>query len=767
MIRYVSVCVGLSLFLVTPSLSVSAADRAALYGALKQPDLDSARIAEVENVTLRRDVATFLLKKGDLYFLKPVSDGERDHVTGALFLGEGTFSFSPPTRIEKDQLARFYKVETLEQPFKILFLRFADTTFVELERHLVFRPGPVSGDALTEKRYCERYVLEKSNEDVIGPLLKGISGARSGDYFYAHIGQEGARFEGLPRPVFFVYNPYNVEEVQFQNRIGETYIRQTITQFHRQEDYQKKINFDEENKEVVRPTHYEIAATIDPQGEFSAKTGMAFDVLDEQANTIDLWLSPGLEVKAVQDESGSPLSFEKEKDRPQFMIFLNHPLKNGQKSKVSVSYKGDVLNREGNTFFIKSSVFWYPRCGYRGRTTYDLTFRTPKALEFISIGENTEDRKEGDYRVTRWVQKTPVSNASFNLGQFQTYDVTKEVGKRQQTDNLPPIVVFQSGYVSKVGKNIGVDIVNSLRLFQNLFGPYPYGGIFATEIPYGHGESFPSLLHLSGLTFLRTGKEGYEELFRAHEVAHQWWGIAVGFKTYHDQWLSEAFAQYAGLWYVQLALKDNRRFFDILDGWQESVFSNRKYVLGSGVEAGPIWLGYRTSSSETAGDYDLVVYKKGAFVLHMLRNLFMDLNTLNDDAFIRMLQDYFGTFRGQDVSTADFRQMVENHLGMKMDWFFDQWVYGTDLPTYKFSYSVSKTADEKYLLAYRVTQEGVPPDFRMYVPVTIQYAGGRASRFRILVDKPSEEFTLPPLPLKPEKIVFNDFHSVLAKVKYE
>lgn len=184
--RYTSVCWGLFLSLWVSSLT-AAADRVALYEALKQPDMDSVRVASVENVTLRRDVASFLLKKGEIHFLKPVSDGVRDRVTGALFLGEGTFSFSPPTRIEKEQLARFYKVEALEQPFKILFLRFADSTFAELEKQAVLRPGPVSGEVSTEKRYCERYVLEKANEDVVGDLLRGITGARADTYFYAHI----------------------------------------------------------------------------------------------------------------------------------------------------------------------------------------------------------------------------------------------------------------------------------------------------------------------------------------------------------------------------------------------------------------------------------------------------------------------------------------------------------------------------------------------------------------------------------------------------
>jgi glycosidase len=64
-------------------------------------------------------------------------------------------------------------------------------------------------------------------------------------------------------------------------------------------------------------------------------------------------------------------------------------------------------------------------------------------------------------------------------------------------------------------------------------------------------------------------------------------------------------------------------------------------LFSSGQEAGPVWLGYRTQSSETEGDYWLVIYKKGAWVLHMLRNMLIDLNTMNEDAFENMLREFF------------------------------------------------------------------------------------------------------------------------------
>jgi len=63
--------------------------------------------------------------------------------------------------------------------------------------------------------------------------------------------------------------------------------------------------------------------------------------------------------------------------------------------------------------------------------------------------------------------------------------------------------------------------------------------------------------------------------------------------------LSEGFAEYSGLWYLQAAKNDNELFFDILNEWKSDILNVRDYIFGSGQEAGPIWLGYRTSSSNT------------------------------------------------------------------------------------------------------------------------------------------------------------------------
>ena len=119
-----------------------------------------------------------------------------------------------------------------------------------------------------------------------------------------------------------------------------------------------------------------------------------------------------------------------------------------------------------------------------------------------------------------------------------------------------------------------------------------------------------------------------------HELAHQWWGAGVGWETYHDQWLSEGFAEYSACLYLQ-AVKGNATFLDRLKDYRKDIYSAHKFLLGPDEESGPIALGYRTSSTKTAGDYSLIIYRKGALVLHMLRNLLIDFNTMNTKLNIR------------------------------------------------------------------------------------------------------------------------------------
>ncbi len=95
------------------------------------------RTAEVRNLVLRRDAATFTLQEGRLYQLTPIGG----RTVGLVYVGKGQFAFAPASRIEQDRLERLEKVRALDVPVSAVFFLFADSTLAQLEKSLTFVPG--------------------------------------------------------------------------------------------------------------------------------------------------------------------------------------------------------------------------------------------------------------------------------------------------------------------------------------------------------------------------------------------------------------------------------------------------------------------------------------------------------------------------------------------------------------------------------------------------------------------------------------------------
>ena len=749
-------------------------DLPALYKALRTFQLDESAIVDVSDLTIRKDVASFYLSEGTIYMARRHPVGEDSVRTGALFVGKGRFEMEPPTCVEREQLARFRGAERLSERFEVLFLRFTDASLDLLLDSLATAPRKVPGRVRREANYARNYTA--GDDRMFLAMVEDIATDTDDGFFYAHMGKRMSTSAGyLPKPDFFIFAPRRVEEVRFEARrpsTGRDYLRQVICQFHRQEDYASGEDLSNETKTTVEPTHYAGQFDVSSGGDLSGHITVDLRVAAAKVHALTFWLHPKLELESIT-WAGRPAMFDTRRSTSTVVVFLDPPAFVGSSGRLDLTYSGQVLTREEGTFYMHSSGLWYPRFPGIPTSTFDLTFSSPASYDFIAAGEKTEDHIEGKKRITRWLHRTPAVNTSFNMGSFTEYKLEEK--------GHPPVAVHMSerGHAEiirrleregmstgrNMEKEIAGDIANSVKLFSRLFGPYPYKGLVATEIPWSHGEAFPGFLHLSIATFLLTDEKGEGIAFRAHEVAHQWWGTTLRFKTYHDQWLSEGFAEYSGLWYVQAAMGDNETFFKLLEDWRDRIFSNRKYVLGSGTEAGPIWLGRRTQTSETEGDYGLIIYKKGAYVLHMLRNMFLDLNTLTDTGFADTMHEFFTRFKDRPASTEDFRRIVEKRLGEDLGWFFDQWVYGTDLPTYRFEYREEQTEEGGWNLRCRVRQYDVPETFRMYVPVTVRDVSGAVLRTRILVDRPEVEFEVGPLNAKPSEVTFNDFFSVLAMVK--
>jgi hypothetical protein len=110
--------------------------------------------------------------------------------------------------------------------------------------------------------------------------------------------------------------------------------------------------------------------------------------------------------------------------------------------------------------------------------------------------------------------------------------------------------------------------------------------------------------------------------------------------------------------------------------------------------------------------------------------------------------------------------VVEKHVGADMRWFFNEWIYGFAIPTYRYAWQSEAQPDGQFKVHLRIRQENVPPEFLMYVPVTIDLGGNRLARARIKVSGGLTQVDFPAaLPVRPRSVTFNDMSGVLAEVK--
>ncbi len=745
----------------TPAPAALAASYDELFDALLRMAPAPDRVASVSNLTLQRDAGRFTLQSGSVYLLSPVGG----RTVGAVFRGKGVFSFVPPTAIEKDRLRRFEKADSLESPFTELVMFFADGTVPELEGAASFGPASIPGDLRGTVKESLKFLAEEDKRTFEPDLMGAFLNGESSPLFYAHIKRSGGG------PLMFMLNPYELEGVRLQGKtVRRSWDRRSevITQFPvRGMSPGPGVRRERLRQADVRSYVIESELLPTATGELGFKASATMEIVSDTA--VGPWvvfeLFEKLKVDSARWVGGDKATVARGKESGLLWVQLDRQIQPGDVRNLRLYYHGDLIDRIVDFFLIKSSAAWYPR-SLEGRSLakFDLSFTTGAKYLLASVGERVDSSASGRTVRTRWVTPGPIRNASFNLGLFETHEIT-EAG-------APPVTVMVSeeahkkigraGQQRNMRERVGADVSKSLKFFQEIYGPPPVRRFFATEIPAFHGEAFPGMVHLSWVTFQNTSDQGEDEVFRAHEVAHQWWGIGVDFASYHDQWLSEGFSEFSGLWYLQTVRGSNKQYFDLLRRYKASIMLRR-------AEPGPISLGYRVTRSkdDDVDDYYTVIYQKGAWVVHMLRILALDMKTMNEDRFKAIMQDFYAEHQGRRARTEDFRRVVERYIGTDMGWFFDQFVYGAQIPSYRVAHRIEAAGDGQYKVRLRVRQEDVPESFQMYVPVTLDLGKDRVARFRVKVKGPLTEIELPPVPAEPKKVTFNDLEGVLAEGKTE
>lgn len=459
---------------------------------------------------------------------------------------------------------------------------------------------------------------------------------------------------------------------------------------------------------------------------------------------------------------GTPVGVVQEDWETGVTLVLPQPLGKGEKVTIRMELAGKKTLRtwERHYFYLQTTTTWYPRHSYLGRSIYDITFRHKKQYRAVSIGDRVQegpDENNPEEWITRWVTRQPVALATFALGRFERHTEMTDIGKTE----IPVEFYSLPGNIMPVKEDfVLAELGNGLRYFSALFGDYTYGRLGAAFFPAGFGQGFPTLLMLPVRGHARTG----EFAFLAHEGAHQWWGNIVAWRSYRDQWLSEGFAEYSGVLYTGYRQKP-KKSLELIRRLRRRLMEPPRTETGIAkgklYEVGPMVLGHRLSTRRSLGAYTALIYNKGALVLRMLHFLFTNPATGEGEAFFDMMKDFVERHRNGSATTEEFFQVASEHIGRTylgrkynikdLNWFLEQWVYQTNMPSYRLNYKIEPGANGVVVLRGTLYQEGVPENFFMPLPLLMKFSGKRQAFGTIHAFGPATPVVIP-LPEKLKKV---------------
>lgn len=755
------------------------------YDRIKPFTLNSA--VPVKELTLQRDRAQMTFN-GTLYFAAPV-DG---HVTGAVFVGEGHFNAAvPPNEFEKGNLKRLLGTEVVDSDFKTAVLRFSDDTFERLGQ--TANGGAIDQQAQKLASELDARILKQTGANLPARLALSILNQEKPGFFFAN-------FDGGKRGRFSLLLDYQnrIPVANFDINAGEkglifTYraddmYNEVWMAFYGQEDYQRgAVEYSDVN-DLIDVTHYDMSVDLtDYKKETAITARVKADTraanlraipfrIGEDLGENDNWrLKKQMRLKQAK-LGGNEVPFAQEDWEGGFTVFVPGDAPAGQALELTLTLEGDMMYdaQTCDCHYPRSNSSWFPRHGYLDRATFDLTFRHPKKFKIASGGVRLSEDPDPDDKnltITKYRLDRPVPLMTFALAPFERHSQMVKWEQGGVGDPIP--IEFNSlpGSIMAIKEDfILAEMDNSLRFFTTMFGKYPYASFSAAFHPFNFGQGFPSLLMIPNTD--RASK--YTYVFIAHETAHQWWGDIVSWRSYRDQWLSEGFAEYSGILYTEKRAgvgAHDELLSQLRESLKRSPETETGLAKGRLVDVGPIILGHRLSTRKTMGAYQTLIYNKGALVLRMLHFLLSDPSTSNGDGFFDMMTDFVNRYHDKFASTDDFRRVANEHFARSpigrqyhlnnLDWFFHQWVYRTELPSYHLEYQLQDQPDGKVLLSGTITQDNVPEDWIMPLPLLMSFGGKQEARGAVMAHGPQSTFQIR-LPARPQKVELDPHRWVLS-----
>ncbi|MCX6149753.1 MAG: M1 family metallopeptidase [Ignavibacteriales bacterium] len=414
------------------------------------------------------------------------------------------------------------------------------------------------------------------------------------------------------------------------------------------------------------------------------------------------------------------------------------------KKKGFASFVFDKFNNRSVSYTLSEPIYastWYP-CNDTpdDKALVDIQITNDSSKISISNGKLIEVITNKERRTYHWKTFYPISTYLVCI-----YSADYKYFKQEYTSISND--KFNFDYYAfpehlEMAKKDFDEHPEIMKFFEEKFGVYsfPKEKYGVAEFLWQLGAMEHQTITGIGSNFLN-GNKMFSE-FYIHELAHQWWGDAVGLKSWKDIWLNEGFATYSEALYAE-----HKAGFDAYKSTMLSKFQDNF----AGTLYNPINM------------FGSTVYGKGAWTLHMLRF------EVGDSTFFTILKEYYKDFKYGNASTYDFIKLCERISGKDLDFFFKQWVFeGEGIIKLKYNFSIKSIDSTENEMTLTVKQ--VQKDYSVYkfpLEVMVKTENDEESFQKVFyVDKKEQTFKLS-TSMKIKDILIDPNNWLLAKIQKE
>lgn len=404
---------------------------------------------------------------------------------------------------------------------------------------------------------------------------------------------------------------------------------------------------------------------------------------------------------------------------------------------VTLSYQGTIFQppqQRGATYargfsetpgtiapegvYLSSASLWYPHVADH-LITFRLDVQLPEGWEAVSQGKRTQHERRGEFQHVQWQASQPQETIFLIAAPFMTYEQpvspADPAGSARQILAMAflrkPDAALAHKYLETTGQY--------LAMYQDLIGPYPYSKFALVENFWETGYGMPSFT-LLGTRVIRLPFILHSSY--PHEILHNWWGNGVYVDAKDGNW-SEGLTAYLADHLIKaqrgtaVVYRRNtlQKYADYVSTAQDFPISDFRSRHNPATEA--------------------VGYGKTLMLFHMLRQ------QIGDQAFTKVLQAFFQTFRFQRASFTDLLQTVERVASIEVQPFFDQWIRRAGAPELRLDDTQLRKDGKHFRLTVELEQQQRESPYTLRVPLAITLEG-QAEAHRMLVDMVSARHTV-------------------------